>query len=155
MATFNQLVNPETRLSDFITSLTGITQQDVDSAPKWAEIADVLREFVGDHIVVGHNVRFDAAFLRSHGVRVSGVYDTFDMARIALPAGPEYSLGKLAERYKFDHDAPHRALSDALATRHIFLELLELFEGLEPELLTQFVRLGSSSSWPAAGPSRR
>ena len=32
---FSSLVNPGRRLSQFITSLTGISQGDVDAAPKW------------------------------------------------------------------------------------------------------------------------
>ncbi|MCH8114367.1 MAG: DEAD/DEAH box helicase family protein [Chloroflexi bacterium] len=148
--TFSELVNPHRRLSSFIVGLTGITQDDVDSAPDWDEIKPRLAEFISGVPIIGHNVGFDASFLRSHKIYPDGVYDTMSMAEIALPAGPEYSLGRLAQRFGFSHDNPHRALSDALVTRDLFLYLLGLIEGFDRSVLEQVKALGSHSGTPLA-----
>ena len=57
--TFDQLVNPSRLLPTFITQLTGITQSDVDQAIPWPEVAAPLKDFIGDHPIVGHNIAFD------------------------------------------------------------------------------------------------
>ena len=145
---FHSLVNPRSRLSDFIVSLTGISQADVDEAPDWNAIRDDLRDFIGDARLVGHNVEFDVGFLRSNHIYVEKLsYDTEQMARVVLPAGPEFGLVRLAQRFGVLHDDPHRALSDALASRDLFLILLARFEAMPTAALTRIAALGSRSNW--------
>ena len=48
-----------------ITVLTGITEAMVLPAPPIDEVLPALLEFVGGSVVVGHNVRFDLAFLHA------------------------------------------------------------------------------------------
>ncbi len=146
--TFSALVNPHRRLSSFIVGLTGISQAEVDSAPDWDEVRPRLAEFIAGIPIIGHNVGFDASFLRSHSVYPDGVYDTMSMAEITLPSGPEYSLGRLSRRFGFSHDNPHRALSDALVTRDLFLHLLGLIEGFDRSVLEQVKLLGSHAGTP-------
>ncbi len=149
------MVNPHRKLSSFIVELTGITQDDVDRGAEWERVRPLLAEFIGNHPILGHNVGFDAAFLRNNGIKLrGGSYDTSEMARIVLPTGPEYGLGRLSERFKLVHDNPHRALSDAIATKDLFLILLERFENLDVGVLESMRRLGGASRWtigPMAG----
>ena len=153
--TFSALVNPQRKLSGFIVELTGIKQTDVDSAPDWDDVKSDVAEFISGVPIIGHNVGFDASFLRSHGVKPDGLYDTMSMAEIALPAGPEYSLSRLSQRFGFLHDNPHRALSDALATRDLFLHLLGIIEGFDRSVLEQITLLGESSHTPLSALVRR
>ena len=145
---FHSLVNPRVRLPEFIVSLTGITQRDVDGAPDWNAVRDDLRDFIGGARLVGHNVEFDVGFLRSHGIRVEQLsYDTEQMARVVFPRGPEFGLGRLAQRFGVLHDDPHRALSDALASRDLFLIFLKKFEEMPVGALARIAQLGSRSGW--------
>lgn len=145
---FSSVVNPHRKLSSFIVDLTGITQDDVDRGAEWERVGPMFAEFIGDHAILGHNVGFDAAFLRNNGVPPKGgSYDTSEMARIVMPRGPEYGLGRLTERFALVHDNPHRALSDALATRDLFLILLDKLERLDAGALEAMRRLGISSRW--------
>ncbi|MBT7467688.1 MAG: hypothetical protein HN798_05210 [Chloroflexi bacterium] len=146
--TLSLLVNPQRKLSNFIIGLTGITQSDVDSAPDWIDVKAEVADFISGVPIIGHNVGFDASFLRSHGVKPDGLYDTMSMAEIALPAGPEYSLGRLSQRFEFFHDNPHRALSDALATRDLFLHLLGIIEGFDRAVIEQIKLLGEKANTP-------
>lgn len=153
--TFSALVNPHRRLSSFIVGLTGISQDEVDSAPDWDEVKPQVAEFISGIPIIGHNVGFDASFLRSHDVYPDGLYDTVTMAEVALPAGPEYALGRLSKRFGFSHDNPHRALSDALVTRDLFQHLLGIFEGFDRAVLEQIKELGSHSGTPLSALIRR
>ncbi|MEJ7697939.1 MAG: 3'-5' exonuclease [Candidatus Limnocylindrales bacterium] len=67
----------------------GITDKDVKGAPSPAEAADKLLAFVGDALVVGHNVGFDLGFIeeaKGDGFRFApGTYlDTLVIARDGL-----------------------------------------------------------------------
>ena len=151
LARFSSLVNPRRKLSTFVTSLTGISQAQVDSAPDWRRVAPDLRAFLGGLPVVGHNVGFDMAFLRSHRVFPAGAaFDTMNLAQVTLPSEPSYALARLAEKYAAAHDSPHRALSDALATRDVFLTLLRRLEELDPEALLRLQQMGREHDWPVA-----
>ena len=153
--TLSMLVNPQRKLSSFIIGLTGISQDDVDSAADWDDVKVEVAEFIAGVPIIGHNVGFDASFLRSHGVKPDGLYDTMSMAEIALPSGPEYSLGRLSQRFGFLHDNPHRALSDALATRDLFLHLLGIIEGFDRSVIEQVKTLGEKASTPLGALARR
>lgn len=153
--TLSLLVNPQRKLSSFIIGLTGITQEDVDSAPDWDEVSGEVADFIAGVPIIGHNVGFDASFLRSHGVKPDGLYDTMSMAEIALPAGPEYSLGRLSQRFGFLHDNPHRALSDALATRDLFLHLLGIIESFDRSVIEQVKTLGEKAGTPLGALAKR
>jgi len=152
LATFSTLVNPERQLSSFIRSLTGISQTDVDAAPRFEAVLPDLKRFLGGCAMVAHNAPFDAGFLRSHGVAPPDrVYDTFDLAYVVVPEGPGYSLQELATRFEIGHDSPHRALSDALATRDLFLLLMARLRELDAGVLEQLARLGRAANWPLGG----
>ena len=152
LARFSTLVNPRRELSSFIRGLTGIGQADVDAAPEFEEVLPGLRRFLGGCAMVAHNAPFDAGFLRSHGVTPpERVYDTFDLAYVVLPEGPDYGLQDLSARFGIGHDTPHRALSDALATRDLFLLLTGRLRELDAGVLEQLARLGSATNWPLGG----
>lgn len=146
---FNTLVNPQRELLPFIIGLTGITQKEVDAAPAFDQIAARLRELIGGHAVAGHNVSFDTGFLRSHGVQVNGpAYDTYDMAFILLTDETEYRLESLANRFNLRQGRAHRALSDTLATRDLFVLLNERLANLDPAVLNRLLEISPSASWP-------
>ena len=152
---FDVLVNPGIEIPPFVSNLTGITQKDVDFAPEWHQLRDDVDAFIGDCRLVGHRIRFDIGFLRANGVDVTGgSYDTFDLARLALPAGPEFGLGRLVEHLGISHDAPHRALPDAVASKDLFLVLLGEIEKMPTQMLSTLSRLASDSVWSMASLAR-
>jgi len=96
-----------------------------------ALVAALLRA-AGDAVLVGHNVRFDLAFLdhelRPFGHRIAApVVDTLTLARrlLARPAG-RFTLAELAERFDSGTRPVHRALPDARATADVFRALTAL-----------------------------
>ncbi|MGC8787106.1 MAG: 3'-5' exonuclease, partial [Anaerolineae bacterium] len=78
--TWSALVNPQRPIPYKIQKLTGIDPQDVQNAPALASVLPRLTSFIGDHPVVGHNVSFEASFLRRHGLLLRNpLVDTFEL----------------------------------------------------------------------------
>ena len=145
---YSALVNPGRDIPPFITDLTGISNADVADAPPIEKILPGLIEFLGNHPMIGHNVAFDAGFLVRNGVPPrTQTFDTYDLAYALIPGATEYNLGGLGIAMGLVHDAPHRALSDALVTRDLFLLMLDKLAELPPGVLSEFSRLAAASGW--------
>ena len=113
-----------------IVDLTGITDADLKDAPKMDVVLKELKKFIGDSIVVGHNIEFDCGFLHAHGSRYNIDFtnrklDTISIAKtIFRDKIQSYSLSMLTKMFGIRYQ-PHRALNDALATAQLFLELAQ------------------------------
>ncbi|MCH7892555.1 MAG: DEAD/DEAH box helicase, partial [Gemmatimonadetes bacterium] len=146
--TFQSFVNPGRRLSPFIRRFTGITQAQVNEAPPFSSVVGQFALFVGSSPVVGHNLGFDLGFLESEGLKLSNPRcDTWDLAYVMRPGLPEYSLSRLAARMNLQHDRPHRAVDDALATKEVFVTMVEEASKLDVYTLAEMSRLAARSSW--------
>ena len=62
---FHSLVNPNSYLPNHITSITGITNDDLMGQPYFEDIAQQLVDICEDAIFVAHNVRFDYSFIKN------------------------------------------------------------------------------------------
>ncbi len=116
--------NPE--LTDFCISLTGITQENVDSAPLFQEAADLLRLFVERYQAPGSSWASWGAYDRKQFERDSCRHGVAEP--IALPhqnakrmfaktqrIGKEVGMAKACEMAGLELEgAHHRALDDAL-----------------------------------------
>lgn len=60
---FQTLVHPEHRISRFITNLTGISNEMVETSPAIEDVIGDAFQFLGEDLIVGHNVSFDLRFL--------------------------------------------------------------------------------------------
>jgi DNA polymerase-3 subunit epsilon len=122
---FTSLINPECLIPGFITSLTGIDNQMVKSAPKFYEIARRIVEMTTDRVFVAHNVNFDYKFIQEEFKRLGYDYQreticTVKMGRKFMPGYKSYSLGKLCSELGISIEGRHRAEGDALATVKLF-----------------------------------
>ena len=133
LGTFQTLVNPGVGIPPEITYLTGITEAMVTPAPRIEAVLPALLEFVGSGtVVVGHNVRFDLAFLR-HALMAQGYprlahqfIDTCALARrLVREEVPNCKLSTLADYFRLATRPTHRALADARATGELLHRLLE------------------------------
>ncbi len=118
---WESLINPECAIPYGITQLTGITQEMVQDAPKFYEVAKKIVEMTQGAIFVAHNVRFDYSFLREEFKRLGYTYSrrqlcTVRLSRKAFPGLKSYSLGNLIKHFKIKVKARHRAMADVNAT---------------------------------------
>ncbi|MSV79266.1 MAG: hypothetical protein F2868_01230, partial [Actinobacteria bacterium] len=157
LGTMGTLVNPGRAIPPGITMLTGITESMVCTAPRIETVLPTLQEFVGDAVIVGHNVGFDMGFINAAMLR-SGrasfqntIVDTLPLARrLVRDEVPDCKLGTLASRLRLDHRPSHRALDDALATADLLHVLLERAAGLGVTGLDDLVALPKAGGHPQA-----
>ena len=158
LGTMATLVNPGKAIAPSVTVLTGITQSMVAKAPRIETVLPTLQEFVGDSVIVGHNVGFDMGFINAALLRSdrpafrNTVVDTLPLARrLVRDEVPDCRLGTLASRFRLDHRPNHRALDDALATTDLLHLLLERAAGLGVLGLDDLVLLPKMGGHPQAG----
>lgn len=150
--TFSMLVNPGRPIPYKIQQLTGITPDDVANAPNLWTVLPQLRRFVGDSPVLGHNISFDLAFLRKHGLfQDNPSVDTFELASILLPHASRYSLTALLKYLGVElPENAHRALDDAEATRQLFEALLDQARRLDSRIVEEVARISGRTDWALA-----
>ncbi len=161
LGTFQTLVNPGLSIPPKITVLTGITDAMVLPAPRLGPVLSAFVDFVGDAVIVGHNVRYDMGFLNaaleSHGRPrfTNRVVDTCALARrLVRDEVPNCRLGTLASRLRLPHQPSHRALDDALATGDLLHALLERAAGLGVLGLDDLIELPTMARHPQAAKLR-
>ncbi|MDZ5711985.1 ATP-dependent DNA helicase DinG [Jeotgalibacillus haloalkalitolerans] len=127
--TYSSFVNPVQPIPPFITELTGITEQDVADAPDFKMIAPRIQEMLKGAVFVAHNVQFDLPFLNG-ALRNADLnefsgpaWDTVELSRALMPEAASFKLGDLTENLLLEHDRPHQADSDALATAELLISL--------------------------------
>jgi ATP-dependent DNA helicase DinG len=148
---WHKLVNPQRPIPIQIQQLTGITEEKVSGAPRFVQVRDSLRRFVGSHPVIAHTVSFDLGFLHHHDLPLSNpAIDTFELASILMPHAARYSLEKLGESFGLPNICTHRAFDDALATKDLFVALLEHASQLPIAVLREIIRLARGVEWPLA-----
>ena len=132
LGTYQTLVDPREGIPPEITYLTGITTAMVLHAPRIEAVLPSLLEFMGDAVIVGHNVRFDLSFLAAalraaDRPRLANRWvDTCALARrLVGDEVPNCKLSTLARHLRVGHQPTHRAFDDALATGEVLHCLLE------------------------------
>ncbi|MCX7875825.1 MAG: exonuclease domain-containing protein [Melioribacteraceae bacterium] len=129
--TFSSYINPGKPIPYFITTLTGITNSDVENAPFFDEVYPKIKEFVADSILVAHNLSFDYSFLKYECARnelsllENYAICTLKLARKIFPDLTSKSLGSLVKYLKVKHRNVHTGLGDATATAKVFLRMFE------------------------------
>lgn len=121
---YESLVNPEAMIPPWITSMTGITNEMVQNAPRFFEIAKEVYKMLDGRIFVAHNVNFDYNFIRQEFRSLGGDFTarklcTVRLSRRIFPGFPSYSLGNLCEQLNIKIRDRHRAYGDAEATAKI------------------------------------
>jgi len=132
---FQSLVDPGVPLPRFIAALTGITDEMLKGAPKFAEVVDAWLEFAGDAVLVAHDSKFDLALLNREIARVfpgcrmrNAELCTVKLARRMMRTLDSHNLDALADHFGFEITERHRAASDARATAQLLLHLLDQLE---------------------------
>lgn len=119
------LLNPQTRISPFIESLTGINNALVADAPLFADIADELREQLEGKVLVAHNARFDYGFIKGEFRRLGQAFATrvlctVKLSRALYPQYQRHNMDALIARHHLAAVERHRAMGDVAAMLGFF-----------------------------------
>jgi DNA polymerase-3 subunit epsilon len=129
--TFQQLMNPGCRVSSFIESYTGITNNMLRTAPSCEEAMTDFHQFIGSDNLVAHNASFDKRFLDAEferiGVNYSGEFAcSLLVSRRLNQEATSHKLGDLVRYKQIDNDGVfHRALADAEVTAKLWMLMLK------------------------------
>ena len=127
---FITLVRPDVPIPPFVQKLTGIRESDVQTAPRFHEIAKRIVQMTEGAVFVAHNAPFDYRILREEFARLGFDYlrvvlDTIPLTEKFLPGMPSYGLSTLCTELNIPHTRKHRADGDARATVHLLQILLD------------------------------
>lgn len=115
------LINPGEKLSKKIVEITNITDSMLRGKPTIDEAIDDIMEFIGDAVIVSHNLQFDYGLLKTALKQTRGLdlvntgIDTLNLSRFLNPEVMGHALGRLCRRNEvyYDEEAAHRADYDA------------------------------------------
>jgi DNA polymerase-3 subunit epsilon len=143
---FHRYINPERDSEEGALAVHGLTTEFLSDKPKFAEIADELRDYVKDAEIIIHNAPFDLAFLDAEFERlglprfadhVTVITDTLVTAKEMHP-GKRNSLDALCDRYGISnaHRTLHGALLDAELLAEVYLAMTRGQNSLTIDLST-------------------
>lgn len=130
---FDVLVKPFSSIPREITRLTGITNAMVQDAPPIKVVLPQFIEFLGEDIILGHNVRFDISFINNAMLKYG--FDNFittyvDTMLIARRFRKHNSLENLVRDYvNSNYVEQHTGLDDALNTARVFYRFKQMLAG--------------------------
>ena len=127
---FQELMYPGQRISGFIESHTGISNEMLVNARPCGEVMRDFSEFIQGFNLVAHNASFDKRFLDAEFSRVSIDYSgqfscSMLAARRLCQHSPNHQLGSLVAYLNIPMDGVlHRALYDSEMTAKLWLVML-------------------------------
>ncbi len=130
---FHRYINPERDSEEGALAVHGLTTEFLSDKPKFAEIANELRDYINGAEVIIHNAPFDLGFLNaefkllglpSFTEHTSNVIDTLVQAKEMRP-GKRNSLDALCDHYGVSnsHRKLHGALLDAELLADVYLAM--------------------------------
>lgn len=128
---FQTLINIHEEVPEFITKLTGITTEMLETKgiePK--EAFKKLKQFIGKDIIIGHNVSFDTEFIDNAFKTYIGetlnndCFDTLEKSREMINIS-NHKLGTMAWYFNIEQTDSHRALNDAHVTNELYKSLYD------------------------------
>lgn len=129
---YNELIKINRILPAKITELTGITDEMLATGKMPKTVLEEFVEFVGDNVIIGHNVNFDLGFLYDKCKKYLNYYlnndyiDTLYLARKLVPNSYNHKLGTLAKLFNISYEGAHRGLKDVEITYEVYNKLREI-----------------------------
>ena len=130
-------LNPERAVDEEAQWVHGLSNEFLADKPRFAEVADQIRDFIKDSVLIIHNAKFDTGFL-DHEWQLMGLAETtagmtkniIDTVRMAVDLHYQATLDNLAVQLKIDKDFiekrstdGHGALLDAEILAEVYLAM--------------------------------
>ena len=129
--TFQTLVKPREKMSDFVIGIHGITNDMVKEAPSIQEVLPDFVDFVKQGVVVGHHSPFDLGFLvhdlekMDLPIPCHPVFCSSLIARRSIVGPPNHKLQTLVKYLQLDGGQAHRALDDSKACLQLLFKCFQ------------------------------
>lgn len=129
VSSFSVLVKPLSPILPFVKELTGITDDMLKDKPQVEDVIEDFVAFIGDDVIVGHNVNFDFnlvydAYHACTNKHMQNDYmDTLNLSRILNDDLKSHKLEHLCKYFSIDRDIGHRGLVDCEQTGEIYVKM--------------------------------
>lgn len=125
--TFSTLVKPNKTIPDFISNLTQITNEMVETAPDLKTGLQVFQNFIGNDVLFGHNINFDINFIYDCQLKLFNDFfdnDYVDFLTLSKQnlALENYKLETIAKHLGVKTENSHRGLQDCLILLECYLK---------------------------------
>lgn len=154
------VLHAEQPLRPFISQLTGITQEEITRAPRFAEVIKEVSALIKDQWLVAYNSDFDRQFLEKafqkeeKTVPTNQWLDALLAARTAWPRLENHKLDTVTSFLKLERETAHRALPDALAAGEVFLHALRTIRSRPTSSLEALALLSKGTAWEQFYPQK-
>ncbi|MCD7818409.1 MAG: 3'-5' exonuclease [Lachnospiraceae bacterium] len=136
---FSQLINPKREIVGFVARKTNITNDMVKDAPDAEEVITQFRDFAGNSILLGHNIKGCDIPHITRAAKKAGItfgnsfFDTKDYAKKYkdILGFDNIKLEYLAEEFGIEQQNAHRAWCDAEVNAQVYLALKKKVEEIE------------------------
>ena len=136
-AELSMLINPGIPMSMEAFQVHGISPKDVANKPTFQQVAEKIRDFIGNSDLAGYNSnRFDIPLLMEEFARVGIEFDVtkrrlIDVQRIFYKMEPRNLRAALRFYCNKEMENAHDALADVQATVDVFKGQLERYKDLD------------------------
>lgn len=126
---FSTLINPLTSIAEEVTSVTGITNEMVSTAPTIDQAFGPFLNFIGNDVLLGYNIKtFDIPILERYADKLNYNFykqfiDIYPDAKEKLHHLPNQKLSTVALFFKINIEGAHRAYKDCLITKEVYEKL--------------------------------
>jgi len=145
-ATYESFVDPGMSIPPRATAINGITTDMVVGARSPLEALGGMRSFVGDLMLIGHNIGFDLSFINKYTSSFVGLrcLDTKGLAKLVFGRRIEGGLSQenLEKYFGIKRDIRHRAVEDCKALHKVLKYLI----GLSPDIELKKVSFNNTKS---------
>lgn len=134
---YQKLVDPRRELGEFVSELTGISDDMLQGMPVIQDLIGEVVEWCEELPLLGHHIIFDYSFLKRAAVNAGLTFercgiDTLALCRLYMPAEEKKNLAAASAYYEIEQPEAHRALADAMTT-HLLYQRLAQQESEHPE----------------------
>ena len=132
--TFYTLVKSNLPLSNEISALTNIYEEDLSTAPIAQDVLMKFFQFIKSDLLVAHHASHEQAFMRKISSDVlrtkfnHRIVDTSFLIRLSNPYMKSAPLEEVCEECGIQVENRHHALSDAIMTAKVWRHYLKLAE---------------------------
>ena len=143
---YNSLINPGFLINEYITSITGITNEMLKGKPKIIDLKKEVLNFIGTDVLVGHNISFDVSFLqKGFNEELKNEYiDTLQFCRKLFKELSHHRLTDMSNYLEISRNE-HRSMSDCLCTKELYDFIKEKMKNNGLEINDIFAKRNYSS----------
>lgn len=118
---YSQLINPGFKIDNYITELTGITDEMLCGMPKIEDVKKDVLSFIENDILIGHNIVFDINFLRNNldSYLENDYIDTLQLSRKVYTELKHHRLKDMVIYLNLSSNT-HRAINDCISTKELY-----------------------------------